>query len=398
MRVPPIAIFTPFDFIDYSRCVTPNISTRDILSLNVVLPSSGKSEKCFGKSENEKVKKSVIRFKITGGAAAQVLAFYNILYFQSNHEGLSDLEVVHYESGTGAYFPLAIKELLEIAGMGVKVEKARNVSSNVDLRVGEVIQAHELFQPGLKREKLVEVIRKLGIESHLKRLKKEWMLQYQIDRLKNVPNWVKVISGGYMPFVDIDTRMRLEEMFNQSSMQSIFLKKNDVQYFQESAVIHYRLGNKRATFSSPELGGKVNSIIDAGDFPKILSSLEKKPKSVFVVSDDFQIAQKLLLEVGIHAEKNPLGTGIWNDLALMNAAGYLLCPWSTVSQLAIACSASPSKKIFYPATDGAGTTPLWRVSDVKYYRPSYLPEHHWLYDGGFDYPEEISEGYFNDRR
>ena len=346
----------------------------------------------------ERIKKNKVKkFKVTGGAAAQILALYNILFYEQNNSKDLEIEVIHYEGGTGGYFPLAISDLLYGAEYKFKVVPSKG-SINGVLKIGEIIESHQLFQSGMNREKSFEIIRKLGIESQLKALKREWTLRYQFNRLRKVPGWANTISGGYMPFIDGNSRWKLDKLFREAGIDSIFPETKTASMFKDSAVIHYRLGNKRTAFSHPELGGKVNSILNAKVFANILENLEKIPQEIFVVSDEISVAQELLREVGISAQVNPLGKGLWSDLALMNAAGLLLCPWSTVSMLAIACSADSSKKIFFPEVDGSGSRRLWEVEHVDYYKPEYLPDSHWIYGSEVTHSELAEEDYFNNRK
>jgi hypothetical protein len=136
--------------------------------------------------------------------------------------------------------------------------------------------------------------------------------------------------------------------------------------------------------------------MDPSTFSRILDNQSDQVGEIYLVSDEPKLAQQLLMEVGIETKLNPYGSDLWSDLKLMAEANLLICPWSTVSQLIIACTAGPNKKIYYPNTDGAGVPRPWQVENVIYYEPTYLPESHFVYKTRFIADPKNHEVYFPD--
>lgn len=332
-------------------------------------------------------------FKMTGGAAAQCLALYNAIFISSRLE--RPFKVRHYDFGTGGYYPSAIKGLLNESEIDYRPIATRGFNVDISPDVGSIIHNHPAMNRGFNYESLLEVLRRLKIDAHLRRLRGEWVINGSLDRLDRVPRSVRIITGGFPPFVDTETRNSLSERFKKGGLPDIFNPQVLNPSHIQKVVIQYRLGNKREAFRYSSGVGAAHAVMDPASFRKILRSESDHDKEIYLVSDEPELAQQLLMGVGIETKLNPYGTDLWSDLKLMAEANLLICPWSTVSQLIIACTASPDKKIYYPNTDGSGAPRSWDVDNVIYYDPTYLPKSHSVYNAKFVSDPKNHEVYFS---
>lgn len=333
-------------------------------------------------------------FKVTGGAAAQCLALYNALYISSKLE--RPFKIRHYDFGTGGYYPLAIRRLLNESEIDDRPIVPRGFSVETAPEVGSIIRNHPANSRGINYETFLEVLRRAKIDTYLRRLRGEWVINGSFERVETVPRSVRMITGGFPPFVDPETRDSLSERFQRGGITDIFKFPVSSPNHAQKVVIQYRLGNKREAFQySSGVGGDANAVLNPSIFSEILQNQSEQIREIYLVSDEPELAQKLLMEVGIETRINPYGSDLWSDLRLMSEANLLICPWSTVSQLIIACTASPIKKIYYPDTDGAGIPRPWHVDNVIYYKPKYLPESHYVYKTRFVADPKNHEVYLN---
>jgi len=317
--------------------------------------------------------------KSTGGAAAQVLTLLSAIYVSKTLK--KPFLLRHYPYGTGGYYPFAISSLLNSLELENEYQLTKGFDDSSKISVGAIAENHPIFKSGMNREKIFEFLRKIQIDSFLLRIRGEWAIKYSANRLNNIPQNSKMISGGYFPFRDSESIRDLASRFKKSGFPNIFYPEPDLG-FEVGAVIHYRLGNKRTAFSHPELGGAVNGIIDPLIFKEILNTNNVKGE-IYVVSDEPELAKQLLNEVGIKAIFNPLGKNLWFDLKLMANSKLLICPWSTVSQLAISCIQNENIEIYYPDQTGDGSRAKWKVENVIFYTPKYLPPSHRIFNEAF---------------
>jgi hypothetical protein len=226
----------------------------------------------------------------------------------------------------------------------------------------------------------------MKLERPIKRLRKEWSLNYSIKVLKKVPRSVNSISGGYVPIVDAEVRQEMDKRFKAAGIPSPFDPRAIAAPIPE-VVIHYRIGEKRTTYSHAGLGG--DGIIDPVVFARILVTENLLgSEGIYVVSDEPFVAQKLLSEVGIVAKINPVRGDLWVDMCLMSRADILICPWSTVSQLVATFMVQDNKKVYYPTHPSSQVKLGWSIEGVKLYTPIYLPQEHSIYKSDFEFEED----------
>lgn len=317
--------------------------------------------------------------KSTGGAAAQVLTLLTAIYV--SHNTSRHFLIRHYPFGTGGFYPLAISNLLREDELQNEYQLTKGFIDDVEFKVGSIAENHPIFRAGINREKIAELLRRVKLDTLVLLARGEWALGYSSRKLNKVPSRVKIISGGYFPFRDKSSVQELAKRFMWAGLPDIFNEDPNLG-FDVGVVIHYRLGNKRTAYSHPELGGAANGIIDPDIFKNILESQDYQG-NIYLVSDEPDLAKELLLEVGIRTLPNPLGADLWLDLKLMANAKILICPWSTVSQLAISCIQNEKVQIFYPDQTGDGAKAKWVVSNVSFYKPRYLEASHRIFQDNF---------------
>jgi hypothetical protein len=322
--------------------------------------------------------------KSAGGAASQCLALMNAIYISRRIKRPFVLK--HFPYSTGGYFPLAIELLLSEEELDQSAGMTKGFKTPNVVGVGKIIENHPLLRKGLSWEKLFRFIRKIKLERPIKLLRNEWSLNYSIKVLKKVPRRVSSISGGYVPIVDAEVRQEMDKRFKTAGIPSPF-DPRAIAAPVPKVVIHYRIGEKRTTYSHAGLGG--DGIIDPVVFARILEAENLlESDGIYVVSDEPSVAQKLLLEVGIVAKINPIRGDLWVDMCLMSRADILICPWSTVSQLAATYMVQDNKNVYYPTHPSSQVKLGWSIEGVKLYTPVYLPQEHAIYKGNFEFEED----------
>lgn len=257
--------------------------------------------------------------KTAGGAAAQCLGLINAIYV-SNKLGKS-FKISHYPYSTGTYFPLAIQDLLndiEIADFAVSTKGLEIGKEPVK---GAVIQEHPLLSKIFSYERFLFLLRKFGVYNFMKSFQGEVVIDFSRKRLEEVSGNIKVISGGFIPLIDIKVMEELKSRFMNSPLKSPFTKINDQ---SPDVVIHYRLGDKKLSRQYSNLG--IDGVVDPLTFRNILEQEGLlNSKSIYVISDEPSIAKDLLQSAGIVAKVMNTNGDIWADISLMATAQFAIC-------------------------------------------------------------------------
>jgi hypothetical protein len=319
--------------------------------------------------------------KSAGGAASQLQALKTAIYISKSIN--RPFKIRHYPSSTGGYFPFAIQGLLYEGEIENLRRETRGLDSNHDTSPGMIIENHPLLRKGVNYEKLLKLIRFLGIDSRLRQIRGELSLEYSREKLDGARKRVKSVTGGYFPFVDELTDRNLDLRFKKSGIPNPY---EAIKGFEISKriVIHYRIGEKRTTFSHPGLMG--DGILDPMSIKNLLESLpsvETSGAEVIVVSDEPNVALGLLKSVGINATLPDIKGDLWADMKVMSSANVLICPWSTVSQFVAALLVQKGRKVFYPLATSRGFNPDWSLPGANRYAARYLSSDHPIYDPNF---------------
>lgn len=280
-------------------------------------------------------KNPYIHVKIAGGATAQCLGLMNAIYV-SKKLGMP-FKISYYPYSTGTYWPFAINFLLKEHEVLDLTSETKGLTNTTELETGRIIKGHPLFRTGYSYEKFLSQIRRMNLESKLQFLRRELAVKNSPSRLIKMTRFYNKISGGFAQINDIEVNKEMNQRFENSKMKSPFTK---VVADNEITVIHYRLGDKKATPAQMTHTNDFNTdlIIDPEAYLEIVNQIEDLDKdNIFVVSDEPQLAQNLLAGVGIRAKVNSKKGNIWEDILFMSQAKIFIGTKSQVSQLVNIC-------------------------------------------------------------
>jgi hypothetical protein len=276
-----------------------------------------------------------LHVKIAGGATAQCLGLMNAIY-ASNKLGIP-FKISYYPYSTGTYWPFAINFLLkesEILNLNLKT---KGLTNTAELETGKIIKEHPLFYPGLSYEKFLSTIRKLNLEPKLQFIRRELAIKTSTERLSKINKYFTTISGGFAQINEPEVNEAMNLRFEKAKIKSPFAKRN---LEQNLTIIHYRLGDKKATPAQMLHTKDFNTdlIIDPITYLEVLKKIKDLNKEkIYVVSDEPKLATKLLADVGIFAKINSVSGNIWDDITFMSQAKHFIGTKSQVSQLANIC-------------------------------------------------------------
>jgi len=333
---------------------------------------------------------SFFTVKIAGGATAQCIGLMNAIYLRNKNQ--KNFKIRYFPYSTGTYWPFAIKFLIKSDELLDESVDTRGLNDVENLQVGKIIRNHPLTSKKFSYEKVLSLIRKLGLERSLQRIRGEHAIVASLKNLNKVNKRAKAVSGGFVPIFDSKVNSEMDERFRSSGLDSPFstgLGGGE----RPEVVIHYRIGDKRAKFSHhQDFGG--DGIVDPESFKEILLRENLyDSKTVLVLSDEPKAAKLLLESVGIETRLNPNPGDIWNDLYLMSQAKVFIGSWSQVSQLATICVATNQGRSFYPSTTQVGTSISWKIPSTELYTPKFLNDGHWIYKPEFELDPEAHRSY-----
>jgi hypothetical protein len=280
-------------------------------------------------------KNAYLNVKIAGGATAQCLGLMNAIY-ASKKLGVP-FKISYYPYSTGTYWPFAIKFLVkefEILDLNLETKGLTNTN---ELETGKIIKEHPLFRRGFSYERFLSLIRHMKLESKLQFLRRELAVKNSSSRLVNINRYYNKISGGFAQINDIEVNKEMNTRFEFSEIKSPFAK---IVSDDDITVIHYRLGDKKATPGQMKHTKDFNTdlIIDPKAYFEIINQIKDiDRKNIFVVSDEPQLAQKLLAGAGVKAKIYSRKGNIWDDVLFMSKAKIFIGTKSQVSQLANIC-------------------------------------------------------------
>jgi hypothetical protein len=230
------------------------------------------------------------------------------------------------------------------------------------------------------------------LEEPLQKIRGERALLASINKLEKVTRKASAISGGFVPILISKVNLEMDERFKNAGKKSPFSKDQSFK-LKVDVAIHYRIGDKRTKFSHPaDFGG--DGVTDPEIFKLILKEAKiSNENNIYVVSDEPQIAQKLLEEVGIRAKLNPIQGDIWEDLYLISQSDVFIGSWSQVSQLAAICVIGNGGQAFLPSTTQVGTKIEWEIPEINYFEPKFLNSSHPIYKPDFDLDSSAHSSY-----
>jgi len=333
-----------------------------------------------------------IHVKIAGGATAQCLGLMNAIY-ASNKFGVP-FKISYYPYSTGTYWPFAIKFLLkehEVLDLNLGT---KGLTNTAELETGKIIKAHPLFRTGFSYEKLLSLIRHIKLESKLQFLRRELAIKNSPDRLSKINKYFNKISGGFAQINDFEVNKEMNLRFENSKIKSPFTK---VVADIDLLIIHYRLGDKKATPAQMKHTKDFNTdlIIDPKTYVEIINQIKNVDRdNIFVVSDEPQVAQNLLAGVGINAKINSKKGNIWDDILFMSTAKIFIGTKSQVSQLVNICVENNGGKSYM--LNFSIHSKSQQFKNTTYLTPKFLNADHEIYSLDFKLEKNAHNAYKSD--
>jgi hypothetical protein len=330
-----------------------------------------------------------LHVKIAGGATAQCLGLMNAIY-ASNKLNIP-FKISYYPYSTGTYWPFAINFLLdesEILNLNLETKGLENIN---ELRTGKIINDHPLFRSGFSYEKFLSLIRRFKLESKLLFLRRELAVKSSPERLTKISKYFTTISGGFAQINEVNVNKEMHLRFQKSKLESPFTKVNSN---LNLTIIHYRLGDKKATPEQMKHTKDFNTdlILDPKTYLNVLCNIKDLDKdSIFVVSDEPQLAKKLLAEVGIDAKINSTAGNIWEDLLFMSQAKIFIGSKSQVSQLVNICVENNGGKSYM--LNFSKHANYDQFVNTTYVEATFLAPNHTIYSLDFELEENSHSAY-----
>jgi hypothetical protein len=319
-------------------------------------------------------KSNYLLIKCTGGATAQLLALGNSIYLSNKLN--KSFKIKYYPYSTGTYWNFEIKNLLantEILNDGV----TRGLSST-DFISGQYIPDFPLRRSNFSYERLLQVIHKLRLDVPLRRLRREIVVGGKRKNLDRVKSNTLTVSGNFVPLFDNGVFSELSKRFSQAEIPNPFDKpeiKNEV-------VIHYRLGDMRKMPArDKEMGG--HGIVDPETFKEILElvKFDFKKNTIRLVSDEPEIAIKVLKSIGIVTDTADVKPSLWQDLRTIASAKVFIGSMSQFSFFgAMLCAYHGGLSYIPSKIYGEGNIKdNLKIEQFKFFDYKYLPQEHYLF-------------------
>lgn len=332
-----------------------------------------------------------LRIKCAGGSIAQLLALAAAIKVSKAIE--KGFELDYFPTSTGTYWPFAIRDLLQQGEYNKeKFEMAGVLAGKNGWEIGKPIPGSVVFRPGLSYENFLEVLRASKIERPLRRLRGEYVIGADFDRLDRIPRRVRSITGGYPPFVDDFVFESLKDRFNNSDLPSPFSESSIIR--KPYGVIHYRLGDQRITSNVRKPG--LGLPLDPRAFSKIVKENISPDIPLYVCSDEPILAKSLLEAHKVHVELLPIEStrqGIWGDLQFMAQSDFFIGSWSQVSQFAALLVSHKGGTAWYPNSPAEGGAPNWRIPGVRMFEPLFLSTDDEFFKSNYGFGEDTHIGY-----
>ena len=214
----------------------------------------------------------------------------------------------------------------------------------------------------------------------IKFFRREITLYGKRRNLEKVNSRTNLVSGNYIPLLDSDVIKEISERFDKTNLVNPIKKDSST---LSTIVIHYRLGDMRKYKSRADnLGG--HGIVSPETFKKVLEYLNLLGKhEVQVVSDEVEIAKKLLNEVGLNTAKVSIKThSAFDDLKIIGNSKVFIGSVSQFSIFAGTICSYNGGKVYLPTNAyGVGDWEKdFSVSGFNYFECEYLPPTHWLFN------------------
>jgi hypothetical protein len=321
------------------------------------------------------IRETPIIVKSTGGATAQLLGLTNAIYV-SQKTGRPFI-FRHFLYSTGTFWKFEIGDLLSAS----EIEVSSYPDSDLidDFQNGEPLNQAPPNETGKIRKKILQLVHLLGLNSQIRRFRKELVVGGKRHVLDLATHNTKSISGIFVPVLAPQVRSELSRRFELANKPNPFAKPTNI----HEVVIHYRLGDMRKVPSRIEgIGG--HGVVDPMTFKRILDQVNPSLSNtrLTLVSDEPILASELLNEVGLEVSGSLNIQNFWQDLKIISEARIFIGSLSQFSSFGAMACASNGGKCFLPSdVYGSGDTQKDFAIDVfNYFDYSYLKSNHWLFN------------------
>ena len=321
---------------------------------------------------------------MAGGATAQTLGLMSAIF--ASKKLCKPFKITYFPYSTGTYWPLAIEFLLNSNEIINKEKINKGIKKNQSQEVGKIIAKHPLLSKKISYEHLLMYIRKIKLMSLFLALRRELSSTLNPKKILKLSRFYNTLSGKF-PMISVnDVNIELDARFKRANIASPF-SKNFNFHSQKFVVIHYRLGDKRASTVTPADFAE-DGIIDPIYYKKIVERISDiTSMDIYVVSDEPSYAQKILGSVGVNTKIYGNKGNLWDDLYLMSQADIFVGAInSQVTQLANICVENNGGKshILVPSTYKVFT----KFPNTEFFECSYLPKTNKIYT--FDFSLEVN--------
>lgn len=333
--------------------------------------------------------KSFLHVKLSGGATAQCLGLMNAIY--ASNKLSKPFKISYYPHSTGTFWPFAIKFLLHENEILNSYSKTKGLGDEAKLEVGKIITEHPLFLNKFSHEKLLSFIRFFRLESKLLFLRRELSIKSSPSKLIKINRFYKTITGGFAQINEFQVNTEMNARFQRAGRISPF---NVHKSQRKLTVIHYRLGDKKATPTQMQKTKDFNTdlIIHPISYKEVLDSIKDlDQENIFVVSDEPNLAQSLLVNVGIKAKINLSNGNIWDDVLFMAQANFFIGSKSQVSQLVNICVENNGGKSFM--LNFSKHQKYTGFKNTSYLTAKFLEPNHKIYSLDYDIERNTHSAY-----
>ena len=316
-----------------------------------------------------------ITIKVTGGLTAQLLSLMCAVYLSQKFK--RSFQIRYFSDSTGTYWPFEIEKLL-------KPFELESIVSLKHIEVDKSYSPGSYIEDFLPRQKkfnyywLRRVIDRIKVDRLIRKFCGEYVIEGKVKRLERVPKNVKAVTGIFPPILDPEVIIEMRRRIDEARYPNPF-KEVDTQH---NLVIHYRLGDMRKMPArNSKFGG--HGVVSPFLFKEVIQnfSLCEGDSRITVISDEPELAIKLLEEVGLENLQVADSNNPWENLSTIASAQNFIGSLSQFSTFgAILCHINGGRVFFPSSTYGKGSTSLdIGISEFNYLEYKYLKPDHWIF-------------------
>lgn len=316
-----------------------------------------------------------ITIKVTGGLTAQLLSLMCAIYLSQKFK--RPFQVRYFSNSTGTYWPFEIEKLLKPSELE-SIVSLKHIEVNKNVLPGSYIKDFPLRQKKFNYYWLLRVIDRIKADRLIRKFRGEYVIEGKVKRLKKVPKNAKAVTGIFPPILQPEVITEMCKRIDDAGYPNP-LKEVDTQH---NLVIHYRLGDMRKMPArNSKFGG--HGVVDPLIFKDVIQKfcLCEGDARITVISDEPELAIKLLKEVGLENLQVTDSDNPWENLSTIASAKNFIGSLSQFSTFGATLCHINGGRVFFPSnTYGKGSTSLdIGISEFNYHDYKYLKPDHWIF-------------------